>query len=88
MVCVVHVGDMDRHHTYFLPARGVVIGTCADDPGVREMLRELWAEFGHEDALPFEGVSYIPSDRRARIAVQREGRMEVFDVPMNPHPSS
>jgi hypothetical protein len=77
---------MEPDHTYYLPSWGAVIGSFADDPAVKRMLFDLWSRFGHEQAARFEGVSYMPGDRKARITVQRDGRMEIFDVPMNPHP--
>lgn len=76
---------MDPLHTYYLPARDEVIGAYANDPKVAHALRRLWSQIGHPAPGRYEGVSYVPSEHRARIGVQREGRrFEVLDVPMDP----
>lgn len=76
---------MDPLHTYYLPANDIVIGAYAGDPRVAHALRRLWSQLGHPAPERYEGVSYMPSEHRARVGVQREGRrFEVFDVPLDP----
>lgn len=80
---------MDPRHTYLLAARGargVVIGALAGDPAVQGLLRELWRVHGASEPGERDGVSYIPSEKRARVTVTHGDELRVFDVDVDPHP--